>query len=80
MTLDGGLTMGRMIELGRVSRSGFYRLRDTEETGKRSRATDMDLRDGIQRIALKWPAYGRPRITIELRQQGWTVIPSGSIA
>ena len=35
----------------------------------------MDLRDAIQRIALEWPSYGRPRITAELRRQGWTVNP-----
>jgi transposase InsO family protein len=35
----------------------------------------MDLRDDIQRIALAWPSYGRPRITAELRHQGWTVNP-----
>ena len=35
----------------------------------------MDLRDAIQRIALQWPSYGRPRITAELRRQGWTVNP-----
>ena len=34
---------------------------------------DMELRDAIQRIALEWPSYGRPRITEELRRQGWTV-------
>jgi putative transposase len=28
-----------------------------------------------QRIALEWPCYGRPRITAELRRQGWTVNP-----
>jgi transposase InsO family protein len=33
----------------------------------------MDLRDAIQRIALEWPSYGRPRITAELRRRGWTV-------
>ncbi len=33
----------------------------------------MDLRDAIQRIALEWPSYGRPRITRELRRRGWTV-------
>jgi hypothetical protein len=27
----------------------------------------MDLRDAIQRIALEWPSYGRPRITAALR-------------
>jgi putative transposase len=35
----------------------------------------MDLRDAIQRTALQWPSYGRPRITAELRRQGWTVNP-----
>ena len=33
----------------------------------------MDLRDAIQRIALEWPSYGRPRITAELRRQEWIV-------
>jgi transposase InsO family protein len=35
----------------------------------------MELRDAIQRLALEWPCYGRPRITHELRRQGWTVNP-----
>jgi putative transposase len=70
--LDRGLTVERMTELGRVSRSGFYRFDDRcERPGDR----DMDLRDAIQRIALEWPSYGRPRITAELRRQGWIVNP-----
>ena len=35
----------------------------------------MDRRDAIQRIALEWPSYGRPRVTRELRRRGWTVNP-----
>jgi transposase InsO family protein len=35
----------------------------------------MELRDAIQRVALEWPCYGRPRVTAELRRQGWTVNP-----
>ena len=35
----------------------------------------MELRDAIQRIALEWPSYGRPRITKELRRRGWAVNP-----
>jgi putative transposase len=69
---NGGLTIERMVELGRVSRSGFYRF---DGDVKPSLATDMDLRDVIQRIALQWPSYGRPRITAELRRQGWVVNP-----
>jgi len=61
-----------MVELGRLSRSGFYRFNDDAKPGVEP---DMDLRDAIQRIALQWPSYGRPRITAELRRRGWTVNP-----
>jgi hypothetical protein len=67
---DRGLTIERMVKLGRVSRSSFYRF-DEDRPGR----SDMDLRDAIQRIALEWPSYGRPRITAELRRRGWTVNP-----
>jgi putative transposase len=61
-----------MVELGRVSRSGFYRF---DGHAAPTVATDIDLRDAIQRIALEWPSYGRPRITAELRRRGWAVNP-----
>jgi len=70
--VDRRLTIERMVELGRVSRSGFYRFGDSAEPGL---DPHMDLRDTIQRIALEWPSYGRPRITAELRRQDWTVNP-----
>lgn len=72
MKTDRRLTIERMVELGRVSRSGFYRFGDSAEPGL---DPHMDLRDTIQRIALAWPSYGRPRITAELRRQDWTVNP-----
>jgi len=62
-----------MVELGGVSRASFYRL-DEGECRRGDR--DMDLRDAIQRTALKWPSYGRPRITAELKRQGWKVGPN----
>jgi putative transposase len=67
-----GLTIERLVELGQVSRSGFYRFSHEAKTGP---DPDMDLRDAIQRIALEWPSYGRPRITAELRRHGWKVNP-----
>jgi putative transposase len=67
-----GLTIQRMVELGRVSRSGFYRCGADRPPVPDA---DMDLRDAIQRIALEWPSYGRPRITHELRRRGWSVNP-----
>jgi putative transposase len=61
-----------MVELGRVSRSGFYRFDGADDPGS---DPDMDLRDAIQKIAVEWPSYGRPRITAELRERGWAVNP-----
>jgi putative transposase len=61
-----------MTELGGVSRAGFYRF---QPDGEPEVDRDMDLRDAIQRIALEWPSYGRPRITAALRRQGWRVNP-----
>jgi len=60
-----------MVELGRVSRSGFYRFDDAEPGPD----PDMGLRDAIQKVAVEWPSYGRPRITAELRRRGWKVNP-----
>jgi transposase InsO family protein len=69
MNANRGLTIDRMAELGRVSRSGFYRFQIAEPRPNR----DMELRDAMQGIVLKWPTYGRPRITRELRRRGWEV-------
>ena len=70
MSAGRRLTVERMVELARVSRTGFYRFDEEAKTGP---DPDMDLRDAIQRIALEWPSYGRPRITRELRRRGWRV-------
>ena len=72
MKADRGLTIERMVELGGVSRASFYRF-DVDRQPRPDR--DMDLRDAIQRVALEWPIYGRPRITAELRRRGWKVNP-----
>ena len=70
MKAGRGLTIERMVELGRVSRSGFYRF---GEEGAAPPDRDMELRDAILRMALEWPSYGRPRLTAELHRQGWRV-------
>ena len=58
-----------MCELGHVSRAGLYRF-EAEPPDQ-----DLDLRDAIQRLALEFPCYGRPRITAALRREGWVVNP-----
>jgi putative transposase len=59
----------RLCQLGRVSRSGFYRW------GRQKPSADGDLqvRDALQRIALEFPSYGWPRMARELRRRGWAV-------
>jgi putative transposase len=72
MKADRGLTVARMVKLGGVSRASYYR----HDEGAAPRPDrDMGLRDAIQRIALEWPSYGRPRITAALRREGWVVNP-----
>lgn len=58
-----------MTALAGVSRATYYRF-DPETVPA---VRDVEVRDAIQRIALKHPAYGRPRITAELKRQGWEV-------
>jgi len=70
VTAGRKLSIERMVALARVSRASFYRVDDTVHP---THEDDMDLRDAIQRIALEWPAYGRRRITQELRRRGWEV-------
>ncbi len=63
------MTVLRMCQLGDVSRAGLYRFAPEPEHAD----GDLDLRDEIQRIALEFPCYGRPRITAELQRRGWKV-------
>jgi hypothetical protein len=58
-----------MCQLGQVSRAGLYRFDPEREQPD----DDLDLRHEIQRIALDFPWYGRPRITAELKRRGWKV-------
>lgn len=61
--------MNRLCQTAGVSRAGYYRflLRPQRQEA------DMDLRSQIQRIALRWPAYGYRRVQAELQRQGWAV-------
>ena len=63
------MTAARMCLLGHVSRAGLYRFDPESEKPD----DDPSLRDEIQRIALEFPCYGRPRITAELKRRGWKV-------
>ena len=49
VTADRGLSIERMVELGRVSRASFYRFNESPKAGP---DPDMDLRDAIQHLSL----------------------------
>jgi putative transposase len=57
-----------MCQLARVSRAGWYRRR-----AEPAARCDVELRDQVQKIALRWPSYGSRRITAELRRRDWVV-------
>ena len=52
-----------------MSRAGYYRFIKPVA----DKAEEMELRDGIQKLALEMPAYGYRRITAALRRAGWVV-------
>ena len=58
-----------MCVLAKVSRAGFYRFPSARPGGD----AEVELRDAMQRIALEFPSYGRPRMTEELKRRGWAV-------
>ena len=61
--------MNRLCQAAGVSRAGYYRFRRRPE----SKPADMTLRNQIQHIALRWPAYGYRRVHAELIRQGWKI-------
>jgi transposase InsO family protein len=66
------MNVEHLCGLARVSRAGYYRFLSLPEGGD----AEPDLRDVIQRIALEFPSYGRPRMTAELHRRGWAVGPN----
>ena len=65
------MSVQRMCQLASLPRASFYRW----QPEKQGPDPDLELRDTIQRIALEFPSYGRPRITAELRRRGWVINP-----
>lgn len=61
--------MNRLCQVVGLSRAGYYRFRRHHE----SKPAAMTLRNQIQHIALRWPAYGYRRVHAELMRRGWNV-------
>jgi putative transposase len=70
MQVQGGLTIERMCELGRVSRAGFYRYWQQQEP----KEEEMELRARMQQIVLTHRGnYGYRRVSRDLKDQGLVV-------
>ena len=69
MKLATPIRLGRLCELGQVSRVGFYRWQQAPAAIDQ----DLDLRDEMQRIAVEFPYYGWRRMQKELKDRGWVV-------
>jgi len=70
MQAQGGLSIERMCELGKVSRAGFYRHWQRHEP----QAEEMEVRAQIQQIVLAHRGrYGYRRVSCELQSQGLAV-------
>lgn len=70
MQAQGGLTVERMCERGKVSRASFYRHWQQQEP----RAEHMEVQSRIQQIVLAHRGnYGYRRVTCELKNQGMAV-------
>jgi putative transposase len=61
--------VNRLCQITGLSRAGYYRFRGRHN----SRQGDMTLRNQIQHVALRWPAYGYRRVHAELVRQGWKI-------
>ncbi len=61
--------MSQLCQIAGLSRTGYYRFQRRHE----SKPAMMDLRNEIQHIALRWPAYGYRRVHAQLIRQGWNV-------
>ena len=65
------MTIQRMCRLTELPCATFYRGR----AHRQGPDPDLELRDAIQRIAVEFPSYGRPRITAALQRRGWVINP-----
>ena len=66
MESQGGLSVERMCGLAQISRASFYRQWERQAI----QSLDQELRDLIQRTALRHPCYGYRKIAAALRWQG----------
>jgi len=66
------LSVDRATQLLGVSRCGFYKWAG-QSKNEPVKVEDIEVRNELQKVAVEFPAYGYRRITVELRNRGYTV-------
>lgn len=61
--------MNALCQMTGLNRAGFYRWRRPQLACP----VEMEIRDQMQKIAVKWSAYGYRRITAELQKRGFAI-------
>lgn len=70
---DPQLSIRKACHLHRASRSGYYKWKKRPAPVPSAIGLDIDLKDMIQKIVLKFPEYGYRRVTTELKNRGYVV-------
>jgi len=70
---DPQLSIRKACKLHGASRSGYYKWKKRPAPVPSAIVQDIDLKDHIQKIVLKFPEYGYRRVTTELRNRGYVV-------
>ncbi|RZN37503.1 MAG: transposase [Methanophagales archaeon ANME-1-THS] len=66
------MSVDRATQLLDVSRCGFYKWQ-RQSNDEPVKSEDREVRNEIHKVAVEFPAYGYRRITVELRNRGYTV-------
>lgn len=66
MSGNTGLSVRGKCKILQVSRSGYYRFLQRSNRSE----LGLEMRDLVQKIALRWRSYGYRRVTAELRRRG----------
>lgn len=73
LSKDLQLSIHNACKLHGASRSGYYKWKKRSESASSAMGLDIDIKDLIQQIVLKFPEYGYRRVTTELKNRGYVV-------
>jgi transposase len=73
LSKDLQLSIYNACKLHGASRSGYYKWMKRPEAVSSAVELDIDVKNQIQGIVLKFPEYGYRRVTMELRSRGFVV-------